>query len=109
MMNDYTCKIFKKKKEILIIHNSNFRHSVSNHRVLRALGRRKKKKHFHAHTVIYFLHLLEAEAEYCHVAQIMIPMSDDALYQFQMAARLMQKERTIKSQPLIKHKESNTV
>ncbi len=34
-------------------------------------------------------------------------MSDDALYQFHMGAPLMQKEKIIKSQPLIKHKHSN--
>ena len=37
----------------------------------------------------------------------MIPVSDDALYQFQMGAQLMQKGKIIKSQPLIKHKDSN--
>lgn len=39
--------------------------------------------------------------------QKMIPVSDDALDQFQMGAQLMQKGKIIKSQPLIKHKDSN--
>lgn len=56
-----------------------------------------------------FPHLLQQSENTATSALRMIPVSDDALYQFQMVAQLMQKEKIIKSQPLIKHKESNTI
>ena len=80
------------------MHNSTFRESVSNHHILCAMAK--------AHGYI-FPHLQQWKENTVTSAQKMIPMSDDALYQFQMVAQLMQKEKIIKSQPLIKHKESN--